>query len=297
MATHALASHYHTTASGTKLHYAQTGNRSGSLLLCLHGLGGSIETFFPLLPHLPSTYNIVLVDFPGFGKSPLPEQPDNISIAGHVANLDDLIASLQGASTKAEPNDTVIIGHSLGAIVALQYAAVHTEAISGLALLGPGRAAGHIPAARQRMQDLAEAVRTKGIAFAADGATKSNFYEDTPERSVDPAARQAVRRAVIASNPEAYARTCEAIVADDHKDPPYEIITVPAVFIAGDRDMISPPQRSYELSALLGGMSWIEVVKSGHQPILEDLSSVVRAVEKLLGSVAVCSAAKAMRTP
>ena len=87
------------------------------------------------------------------------------------------------------------------------------------------------------------------------------------------------------ADPEAYAQTCEAIVDGSHKDPPYQDITCPVVFVAGDKDMISPVQRSQDLSTLIGGRSWIHVVKSGHQPILEDLPGVEKAVHQLMEAV------------
>ena len=167
---------YHTTNTGTQFHYLQSGNQKGPLLLCLHGLGGSIDTYKPLLPYLPSDYNTLLVDFPGFGKSPFSASANTISIAHHVADLDNFITALQRPS---QPRGVVIIGHSLGAIVALQYATLCPETVNGLALLGAGRSAAEIPAAKQRMLDLAAAVREKGVAVAADLATKSNFYEPT----------------------------------------------------------------------------------------------------------------------
>jgi 3-oxoadipate enol-lactonase len=113
----------------------------------------------------------------------------------------------------------------------------------------------------------------------------------------DPKAKDAVRSAVLASDSEGYAATCEAIVDLEHKDPQYERITAPAVFVAGDLDLISPVGRSQELSLLLGGTSWVEIVRSGHQPILEDLPGVRQAIDKLRASVAVCSAARAMKDP
>ncbi|OAK99643.1 alpha/beta-hydrolase [Phaeosphaeriaceae sp. SRC1lsM3a] len=297
MASPTLASNYHTTTAGTRLHYLRTGSISGPLLLCLHGLGGSTDTFTSLVPHLPQTYDIVLVDFPGFGKTPLNLSLGKVSIAGHVADLGDLILALQGASSATQSQEIVIVGHSLGAIVALHYAAAFPENIGGMVLLGVGRAAGHIPAARQRMLDLAAAVRTKGIGYAADVAASSNFYNDGPERTADASAREAVKLAVLASDPEGYIQTCEAIVDEDHKDPKYEKIIAPVVLVVGDLDMISPIERSRDVSALLGGTSWVQVVTSGHQPILEDLHGTQQAVDKLLCSVRVCSAARAMKDP
>jgi hypothetical protein len=179
MTKQTLLSSFHITSSGSKLHYLQTGCSSGPLLLCLHGLGGSTETFIPLLPYLPSCYSIVLLDFPGFGESPFIPKSTTATVSGYVADLGEFIAALQGFARPLQARDVVIIGHSLGAIIALQYAAQYPETIGGLALLGSGRAAGQIPAARQRMCDLAAAVRTKGLDFAANIATESNFYEAT----------------------------------------------------------------------------------------------------------------------
>lgn len=71
----------------------------------------------------------------------------------------------------------------------------------------------------------------------------------------------------------------------EHKDPAYAKIQCPVLFVAGDKDIISPVQKSVDLSALIGGKSWVDVVKSGHQPILEDLPGVTTAIDGLLQSV------------
>ncbi|KAI4693571.1 uncharacterized protein J4E88_001944 [Alternaria novae-zelandiae] len=178
MIARTLTSSYFKTSSGTNTHYLRGGDPSGPLLVCLHGLGGSTETFSPLVPSLLPTHNIILVDFPGFGKTPLAGVRKPLSVEGLVVDLADLIASLRESSNGSASSKVVIFGHSLGAIVALHYAAKHPHPIGGLMILGPGRAPGHIPAVRQRMLDLATAVRKEGIKHAADLAAKSNFYDD-----------------------------------------------------------------------------------------------------------------------
>ncbi|OAA61955.1 hypothetical protein SPI_04814 [Niveomyces insectorum RCEF 264] len=282
------------TPLGYKIHCAHSGDPSGQLALCLHGLGGSIDTYTPLLPSLPPSLHVVRVDFPGFGQSPLPVAPTRISVADHVANLHHLIASLQAAAPAADPQQqqqqqqqppsapVLLLGHSLGGIVALQYAAQHPDAVAGLFLLGPGRATSHIPAVRDAMRNTAANVRQHGIATAAANAAKTNFYVDTPERTVDPTLRQAVSDAVAASDPEGYAQTCEALVDAAHADPDYAAIRCPAVFVAGDKDGISPVSRSQDLAALVRGWTAVEVVRSGHQPILEDLGGVKKALQLFL---------------
>lgn len=171
-------SHFHTTTAGSKLHFLQSGKPEGTLLLCLHGLGGSIETFLPLISSLSHSCNIVLAVFQGFGKSPLTESRNTMSIANHVADIADLVEALLERSNILQPRGVVMLGHYLRATIALQYAAQHPRNIRGLALIRPGRSAAHILAVRRRMLDLAASVRSEGIVFAAELAAILNFYED-----------------------------------------------------------------------------------------------------------------------
>jgi pimeloyl-ACP methyl ester carboxylesterase len=88
-------SKFFTTSKTTRTHYLQTGNRNGRLIICLHGLGGSVNTFKPLVPYLQEQYNIVLVDFQGYGQTPLTSKTEPLSIVGHVSDLYDLVTFLQ----------------------------------------------------------------------------------------------------------------------------------------------------------------------------------------------------------
>lgn len=178
----------------------------------------------------------------------------------------------------------VLVGHSLGTIVALHYAAQHPDSVAGLALLGAGRSAARIPFVHQRMTDLAANTRKLGIAHAADLAAVSNF-PPAEKREVSPEARQAVRDAVAASDPEGYARTCEMMVDPGHTDPDYSRITCPTIFVAGDMDTIHSVERSTDLNKLVAGESSVVIVKSGHQPLLEDPEATGAAVEKLLSQI------------
>ncbi|KAH7021202.1 Alpha/Beta hydrolase protein [Microdochium trichocladiopsis] len=272
-----------TTPSGTQTHYLQSGNANGPLIICMHGLGGSSKTFLPLLPHIPQSYNTVIVDFPGYGKTPR-NTTQTVTIPGLVADLQALVQHIQ-SSHGTEDDKVIIFGHSLGSIVGLHFAAQFPAKVGGMFLLGAGRSASHIPAVRQRMLDTATKTRTEGIEAVAKGASIGNFPSDE-QRVVPPANRQAVYDEVAAADPEAYAQTCEAIVGEEHKDPDYAQIKCPVTFIAGDLDVISPVERSEGLSKLLGGSARVEVVKGGHQPIIDDIEPVVAAMTKLLEQIA-----------
>lgn len=88
-----MASKYFKTKTDATLHYVQTGNIGGRLILFLHGLGGSSNTFNYLVSGISDNYNIVLLDFPGFGQSPRRTHPATIS--DHVSDVHEIITSLQ----------------------------------------------------------------------------------------------------------------------------------------------------------------------------------------------------------
>jgi 3-oxoadipate enol-lactonase len=131
------------------------------------------------------------------------------------------------------------------------------------------------------MLDVATSTRTHGIQFTADRSVANNF--PSPEQRAVPAENlEEVRIAVAASDPEGYARTCEMIVDDTHVDPNYVAINCPALFVAGDMDTISPTQRSEDISQLVTGPSWVKIVKSGHQPLIDDIEATTSAILELL---------------
>ncbi|KAL3443195.1 Alpha/Beta hydrolase protein [Aspergillus insuetus] len=269
----ASISRYHKTPNRTNTHFTQTGNPTGPLIVLLHGLGGSTETFTPLLPHLRSkTYRLVCVDLEGFGKTPVSSPDVTLSITRYVDDLESLVASLQGAE---EP--LLLVGHSLGGIIATHYAARHPERVKGLALLGTGRSIAKIPPARERMLALAAKTRTEGIQAAADTAAISNFPMDV---EVAQELRDMVREAVAKSDVEGYAKACEAVAALDHVDPDYGRITAPTMLLAARGDVISPPERSFGLKELIGDNAWVTVLEGvGHQFILQDLDGCVGALK------------------
>jgi 3-oxoadipate enol-lactonase len=131
------------------------------------------------------------------------------------------------------------------------------------------------------MHDVAADTRKYGIEFTAEKSAVNNF-PPPEQRAVPPNNVEEVRKAVAASDAEGYARTCEMIVDSSHTDPDYGKITCPVVLIAGDMDTISPLQRSEDVSKLLGGPNWIEIVKSGHQPLIDDPEATALAILKLL---------------
>src|SRR5215813_210004 len=99
----------------------------GEAALCIHGLGGTSNTFTPLLPAL-SRFTAVRFDLPGSGRSHRVEGP--LSIDRFVQACLRVLSSLNIERVH-------VLAHSLGTIVALHLAAREAKRVRSLALFGP----------------------------------------------------------------------------------------------------------------------------------------------------------------
>ncbi|KUJ19816.1 alpha/beta-hydrolase [Mollisia scopiformis] len=261
--------YYHTTANGSHIFIEECGN--GPLMVLMHGLGGTTNAFQPLVNHFASRFTMLRFDLPGSGFSTFKTPP---SIPRFV---EDLKSILKSRGTDEEP---ILIGHSLGSILAMHYATQYP--VKGLILIGAGRSAVHIPAAVAHMTGLAVKAR-EGIPGIRDSTVANNVAPSSSDL-----VRTVVRQMISSQDPLGYAATCEALCAKSHVDPDYSKIKCPTMLIAGDQDKISPLSRSEDLQKLIGGEDnkvALKVVHSGHQHVLENTEGVVEAIESLAGSL------------
>lgn len=132
------------TASGPTVVHARPGERP---LLLLHGVAGSWTTWTPLLraAHGYGRRGIVLVDLPGWGASPAPRTP--LSVDQAVGVLTEVLDALG--------IDTVdVVGHSMGAFVALHLGVTASERVSSIGLVS-GTTFAAVRAARHPVRGLA----------------------------------------------------------------------------------------------------------------------------------------------
>ena len=104
--------------------YADSGG-SGSTLLFLHGTGCDSTDWLSVIDNLPQNYQSITVDFRGHGKSSVPTEP---------FTLQDLAFDVIHLINSLGLQELILIGHSLGGMVAME-AAKHCPQITRLILL------------------------------------------------------------------------------------------------------------------------------------------------------------------
>jgi 3-oxoadipate enol-lactonase len=222
---------------------------------------------------LAERYRVLRCDFRGFGRSPLP--------AGDWLSVDDLRALLDHVGMERP----ALVGLSGGAHVALDFALVHPERVSGLVLGAP--AIGGL--------DWSEEVRRFGEeedrlleAGDVDAAVELNLrmWVDGPYRepdAVDPAGRAKVgemqRRAFevqLAAEPGRLQRL----------EPPaavrLEEVTAPTLVLVGDADHADVLERAELLATRIPGARKVVLPGVAHMVNLERPEEFLRLVRDFL---------------
>src|ERR1700742_952539 len=102
----------------------------GPAVLFIHGLGGTTNFYEPQARALADSRTVIRFDLTGAGRSPL---TGTISVEGWADDAEAILDAL-GIDT------AVVVGHSMGTLVAAHLAATRPARVSRLALLGALRA-------------------------------------------------------------------------------------------------------------------------------------------------------------
>ena len=95
--------------------------------VCLHGLVDRIEIWDRLTPGLAARGRVLCVDQRGHGESEAPPGPyGRADLARDVAGVLDALGIARA----------VLVGHSMGGIVAMATALAHPDRVAGLVLIG-----------------------------------------------------------------------------------------------------------------------------------------------------------------
>jgi pimeloyl-ACP methyl ester carboxylesterase len=116
-----------TLIHGHRVRYRTAGK--GPLLVLVHGIAGSSQTWEEVMPALASDFTVVAPDLLGHGESAKPR--GDYSLGAYASGIRDLLAVL-GYDRGS------IVGHSLGGGIAMVFAYQFPERTERLALVGSG---------------------------------------------------------------------------------------------------------------------------------------------------------------
>jgi pimeloyl-ACP methyl ester carboxylesterase len=108
-------------------HYVDYGG-DGPPMVLLHGIGGSHINWMSVAPELAKRYHVYAVDQIGFGFTPL---------AGRNARFTTQARYVDRFITEVAGGPAVVMGHSMGGVIAMMLAATYPSAVARLVPIDP----------------------------------------------------------------------------------------------------------------------------------------------------------------
>ena len=122
---------YFTTSDSIKIGYIQYGDENLPNLVFIHGgPGDNSSSFRSMGKQLSSNFRMTLFDSRGCGLSTLNLSPDKLTITDYVNDLKELLDHL-------DIEKTILMGHSFGGAVAIEFTSVYPNRIEQLVLSNP----------------------------------------------------------------------------------------------------------------------------------------------------------------
>jgi pimeloyl-ACP methyl ester carboxylesterase len=172
----------------------------------------------------------------------------------------------------------IVIGHSMGARVALEMVRAAPERISKLALLDTGvhPVREGEEAKRQILVDLA----FEGMSALADRWLPPMVHE---ARTQDRRLMEPLRAMVMRASPEQHQRQIRALLNRSDARPLLPTIRCPVLVMVGRQDRWSPPAQHEEIAALIPHSELVVIEDSGHMSPVEQPEQVTKALLRWLG--------------
>jgi pimeloyl-ACP methyl ester carboxylesterase len=282
------------------VHYLDYGGpEDGPVVVCVHGLGGSAVNWSALAPLLTGRCRVYAVDLPGHGRTWAYGR--RTGVAANRVVLHRFVREVIG-------RPVILMGNSMGGMIALLQADAEPADVTGLVLISPA-----VPLAANALPDpfVAGMFALYGTPLLGRSLLAARRRFVPPEKVVDltfdlcagdrsriPAeviqehyalARSRARYRDANRDFLTAARSVLATVADVRRGGyrgAARRVTVPVLLLHGDRDRLVPVGLVRGVARANPRWRFVELPEAGHVPMLERAEDVAAAITDWLDTTA-----------
>ena len=246
----------------------------GVPLVLIHGLGLTGALWNRVRDSLGPGYRLVMIDLRGAGETHELVQKE-LSLEQWATDLGALLAAL-------ELDRPVLVGHSLGASIALKYALEQPGDVRALVLIGADADLSNLA---PRMLASAERIEAMGMeAWVEEFWSKNPPFSDVSLQRA-PEILDEYRSLLVRNDAADYVRQCRAIAGAESLGDRLGQLTQPALVLVGGSDDRTLPEHGRQLASRLANARVVELADVGHTLPLEAPDEVAAATRAFLDEV------------
>ena len=271
--------------NGHELYVREVG--AGHPLVLLHGGPDFNHNYLlPEMDHLADACRLIYYDQRGRGRSAAGVRPEDVSIESEMADLDHLRRYVRRPSV-------AVLGHSWGALLAMEYATRHPDNVSHLILMNTAPASGHeVERFRQMLRmsrppgdvEMMRAISASERYQAGDLEAEADYYRIHFRVTVPrPENLELIVGRLRSDFTPSTVRTARAIeerlyeqtwtTADYDLIPRLQNLRVPALVLHGEQDFV-PVGMAARIADAIPGAELAVLRGCGHFLFLEDPQQV-----------------------
>jgi non-heme chloroperoxidase len=258
-------------SSGLRLEYLEQGPAGALPIILLHGVTDSCLSFQPVLRCLPPSVRAIAISQRGHGNSGVP---------GSGYTYSDFAADLREFLDALSIPRAVLVGHSMGSLVAQRFAIDHPSRVAGLVLAGAFSTLYRDPEITDFVAASIDPLRDPiSSAFARE------WQLSTTARPIDPEFLETV----IAETRKPPARVWHATFHAFLETPDFShelaAVTVPTLVVWGDRDTYAGREQQDALLAAIPHARLSVYEGAGHALHWEDPATFAADVTAFMTEV------------
>lgn len=275
--------------SGTTLHWIdepvlggriavhEAGAGNGRAVLLVHGIGDAgARDFQEQIAWLRDSFHVVAPDLPGFGES------DKGNRLYSPANYADV---LKRVADRFFGRPFVLVGHSMGAVVALRYAGTYPQDVGQLVVMGA-------PGVLHRVSTTGQYFAALGMAFVPPALDPSERIAALARRLAAPFGRPGLDPDFVLGSPELRQTVLDgepsriaalALVNEDLSDALPQVLA-PTLILWGAKDDVAPLRNGRVLAWMLPHARLETIEGVGHTPMSESPGRLRALLETFLAS-------------
>jgi len=259
-------------------HLTKADRQNAPHIVLVHGMGSAATAWKPLTPLLLNTYNVITVDLPGHGKTPL-----NKSQQMDPHSLSTLI--VKEVARQFEVTEFDLVGNSWGGWIALEMASAHPQTVKSVVALAP---AGFWLATFVQRYPGTSTLRylAKNTAPFAPAFLKYEWSRKLGFESVSPRWREFSKElcldATLAmANSPGYFPAWDGML-NKRFDSKIDS-SIPVTIIFGDSDNTLPETTCQERTMAPAHAQWKMIEQCGHAPMWDHPEKVVTEIFNVAG--------------
>jgi len=229
---------------------------AGQALVLLHGIGSSSASWLFQLEGLNGC-RLIAWDAPGYGESDF--------LKSREPRVSEYADALHAFLERLLLKDVVLVGNSLGCLMAAAYAAAHPERVRSMLLLGP--AAGH-GGDKKKLEERLKQLDDLGPEGLAEKRSPTLVAASSP-----PIALELVRWSQRRIRPDGYRQAAHCLangrLADDARQFRKKVLVA-----CGTEDIITPEAGCKAIAAAFPKAEYRSLAGLGHAPHVEDPAQI-----------------------